>query len=170
MRVMIVLAPKQINSDRQHQGLQHLQSVVSRLTCPVITKPISREQVLHWHSRDHVFANAGAHTHTHTHKVGHPITQRGWGSREGKNGCFFNHMLLASMPVRPVWKHEWAACKSIGTRDLVSSKSSADWHVLHVISCIVLRGERLSFSDWLVKGCFAVVHVCVWREGAYASL
>lgn len=68
---------------------------------------------------------------------------------------------LAPMAVRPVWRHEWAACKSIRTRGLVSSKSSADWHVPCVISCIVLRGERLALSDWLVKGCFAVVHVCV---------
>ncbi len=107
-----------------------------------------------------MLAQTEARTHTHTQPAAPNHTKRVREQRE-KKGCFPNHMLLASMPVRPVWKHEWAACKSIGTRDLVSSKSSADWHVLHVISCIVLRGERLSFSDWLVKGCFAVVHVSV---------
>lgn len=137
---------------------------MSRLTCPVITKRIYREQVLHWHCCEHVCAKDGAnrsartHAHTQCEAPNHTKSVR---EQKGENGCFPNYMPLAALPVRPVWKHEWAACKSIGTRDLVSSKSSADWHVLHVISCIVLRGERLSFSDWLVKGCFAVVHDCV---------
>lgn len=170
MRAMIVLAPKQINSDRIAPGIttSAVCGVEVNLSCDykthfpgagVALTPPRSCMCKCWHEM----------THTHTRKLRHPITQRRWEKQE-RRGCFRDHMCLASAPVSPVWKHEWAACKSIGTRDLVSSKSSADWHVLHVISRIVQRAERLSFSDWLVKGCFAVVHVCVWREGANASL
>lgn len=39
--------------------------------------------------------------------------------------------------------HEWKVCKSIGTGDEVSGKSSGDWHVLRVISCIVLAWGKI---------------------------
>lgn len=104
--------------------------------------------------------------HTETHTTQHRCIQSHKESRRAEKEkkkrkippafsrvCFW--------PLRPVWKHEWEFCKSMGTTDLVSSKSTADWHVFHVISCIVERWERLSSSDWLVKACFAVVHACV---------
>lgn len=123
--------------------------------------------MLPWHRREHVCANA-ASMQAHTKRSTQWFDKKRPGVQKEENVCFPNQSLLAPTAVRPVWKHEWAACKSIRTRGLVSSKSSADWHVLHVISCIVLRGERLSLSDWLVKGCFAVVHVCV-RGGEHMA-
>lgn len=52
----------------------------------------------------------------------------------------------------PCEKREWVACKSIGTGDVLSGKSSGAWHVLCVISFIVPREGRLSSTDCLLKG------------------
>lgn len=52
----------------------------------------------------------------------------------------------------PLEKREWVACKSIGTGDVLSGKSSGAWHVLCVISFIVPREGRLSSTDCLLKG------------------
>lgn len=52
----------------------------------------------------------------------------------------------------PCEKREWVACKSIGTGDVLSGKSSGAWHVLCVISFIVPREGRLSSADCLLKG------------------
>lgn len=158
MRVMIVLVPKQINNDRTAPGIttSAVCGVEVNLSCDYKTHfPGAGVTLTPWRScMSECRCKLNMHTHTKWSTQSHK-------ENEKRKNCFPNHTLFPGMPVRLVWKREWAACKSIGTRDLVSSKSSADWHVLHVISCIVLRGERLSFSDWLVKGCFAVVHVCL---------
>lgn len=143
---------------------------MSRLTYPVITKRISREQVLNWHHGDHVWANAGANrsTHTHTQSEASNHTKR-MRVQEERNGCFPNHMRLPSMPVRPVWKHEWAACKSIGTRDLVSRKSSADWHVLHVIS-LHCAARRKIILLWLASKRLLCCSSCLSEEREHMPL
>lgn len=142
-----------------------------RLTYPVITKrlfPGAGVTLTPWRSCMSKCWCKLKRKHARTQGEASNRTKR-MRAQEERNGCFTNHMHLPSMPVRPVWKHEWAACKSIGTRDLVSSKSSADWHVLHVIS-LHCAARRKIILLWLAGKRLLCCSSCLSEEREHMPL
>lgn len=99
---MIVLAPKQINSDRIAPGIttSAVCGVEVNLSCDYKTHlPGAGVTLTLLYVQRMVQTEARTHAHTQCEAPNHTKSVR---EQKGENGCFPNYMPLAALPVRPV--------------------------------------------------------------------